>query len=531
MRGLATRALVFGALGLVALPVLFLLYQSASLLTGEAVAVLWASSTWWATLRTVVYGLVVGVLCLGLALPLAWVTHCTDLPGRRFFQVVLNLPLAVPSYVSAYVVVAALGHGGWVHFLLEPLGVESMPDVRGGVGATLALLWSYPFALLVVQAALARLDPRLWEAAQSLGASPWQAFRRVVLPTLTPALGAGFLLVALYAISDFGAVSLLRFKTLSFVIYQRHDSILETYQDEAVFLSLLLVVIAGLFVAGLELMRGRVTASLSSQAAHRPWPVVPLGRWRAPATAFCVAVALVGVGLPIAVVAWWLGRGLYLGHDVGIPWRATSISAALAVVAAVVALGAAVAPALLGRFGRESDAAAVRVAALMGYALPGIAVGLALVSMVTANAYALYQTVTLLVAAYVIRFLPLALHTLSESLLAQNRRVYDAARSLGLGPTRAVTRVVLPMSRPALWAGLLAVLIAVIKELPVTLLLAPIQVGLPGMQPVQFETLATKIWSLTVDEFLSQVAPVVLILLALATAGLLLRPDTTKLRR
>lgn len=531
MTTVLTRALVVSALVLVGLPVLFLLVQSASLLDTEAVSVLASGATWLSALRTVLFGVVVATVCVALALPLAWLTHCTDLPGRRFFQIALILPLAVPSYVSAYVVMAALGHGGWLHFFLEPLGVETMPDVRGGVGATLALLWSYPFALLVVQAALARMDPRLWEAARSLGASPWQAFRKVVLPTLRPALGAGFLLVALYAVSDFGAVSLLRFKTLSFVIYQRHDSILETYQQEAVFLSLLLVLIAVAFVVALELTRGKVAASLSSQSAHRPWPVVRLGRFRAPATIFCISVVTIGVGLPIIIVSWWLGRGLYLGHDIAIPWRATGISAGLAVGAALIAVSAAILPALLGRFGRSADATTVRIAALMGYALPGIAVGLALVSMVTANAFALYQTVTLLVAAYVIRFLPLALHSLSESLLAQNRRIYDAARSLGHSPAASIARVVVPLSAPAIWAGLLAVLIAVIKELPVTLLLAPIEVALPGVEPVRFETLATQIWSLTVDEFLSQVAPVVLILLALATAGLLLRPDTTKLRR
>jgi iron(III) transport system permease protein len=495
-----------------------------------SVAVLWDPQTWWATLRTVGFGALVATLCVGLALPLAWCTHCTDLPYRRFFQVALNLPLAVPSYVSAYVIVATLGHGGWLHWLVEPLGVATMPDLRGPLGATLALLWCYPFALLLIQAALARTDPRLWEAALSLGLTPGRAFRTVVLPHLRPALAAGALLIALYAVSDFGAVSLLRFKTLSFIIYLRHDSVLDTFQREAVFLSVLLVAVAVLFVAGIEATRGKVTASLTSQAGHRTWPVVRLGVWRLPATLFCGAVVLLGVALPVVVVLWWLGRGVALGHEIQIPWSAAGISAGLAIGAALLAVGAATVPALLGRFGHSSEAKTVRRAALMGYALPGIVVGLALVSLVTSHAFVLYQTTALLVAAYIIRFVPLALDTLGESLLAQNRRIYDAARSLGCTPTSAVIRVVLPMSRPAMWAGFLAVMIAVIKELPITLMLAPIQIDIPGMGAVRFDTLAMRIWTLTVDEFLSQVAPVVLILLVLAAGGLLLRPDTARLR-
>lgn len=523
---IAARAGAVAALIVIGLPILFLLVQAGLLLGDESVATLWSGDTWWAVVRTVTFGIVTAALCVSLALPLGWLTHCTDLPGRRAFQVLLNLPLAVPSYVSAYVVIAALGHGGWAHSLLGPLGVESMPDLRGGFGATLALLWAYPFCLLIVQAGLARLDPRLWEAALSLGASPWVAFRAVILPQLRPSLAAGGLLVALYAVSDFGAVSVLRFKTLSFVIYQRHDSILDTYQNEAVFLSLLLVVIAGLFVVGLEAVQGRSVSALTS--AVRPWPMVRLGRWRGAATAFCGAMVGLGVGLPLVVVLWWMGRGLWLGHTLEWPWRAAGITSGLALIGATVSVAVALLPAILGRFGRARDARFVRLGSLMGYALPGIVVGVALISIVARHAFPLYQTTALLLFAYVIRFVPLGVHTLADALAAQNRRMVDAARSLGCTPGQALWRVVLPNARAAMWAAWLAVLIAIIKELPVTLLLAPVNIEVPGLSPTRFDTLAMRIWSLTVDEFLSQVSPVVLLLLLIAGAGLLLRPDTAR---
>ncbi|MBH25364.1 MAG: iron ABC transporter permease [Myxococcales bacterium] len=514
-------------LAVAVLPLLFLGVQGATLLNTEAIEVFTRPDTGWAVLRTLSLGLGVAALCVGIALPLAWLTHSTDLPGRRFFQLGLNLPLAVPSYVSGFIVMATLGHGGWLHELLRPLGVEQMPEIRGGLGATLALLYSYPFALIGLQAALESLDPRLWEAARSLGCSPWRAWRTVVLPQLRAPLLSGGLLIALYTVGDFGAVSLLRYKSLSYIIYLRQDSLSDAYRHEAVFLALMLVVIAVGLVIGSEKAGGEVQQALSAQSHGRPWPVVRLGRWRWPAFGLCCAVFGLGVALPVGLVAWWLARGLALGHTIPLPTAATLITLLLGVVGALLIVAVAAFPALLSRFGDEAASRRVRLTSHVGYALPGIVVALALLSAVTAWAWPLYQTVQLLLIAYLIRFLPLAMHTLSESLMRQSPSLYDAARSLGCTPPRAWWRVILPNSRAALAAGWLAVFIAVIKELPITLLLGPIDFGEGILEdPPRFETLATRIWTLTADEYFSEVAPVVLLLLATATVGLLLRPDT-----
>lgn len=516
--------------GLILLPLVFLLFQGWVLQgVDESAHVLLDPQTWGIAARSVGLSAGVALLSILLATPLAWLTHCTNLPGRRALQVLLVLPLAVPSYVSAFVIMAALGQGGWIHTLLQPLGVETMPDVRGdsGIGALLALTYTYPLALLSLQAALARTDPRLWEAARSLGSTPWQAFRRVIFPVLRPAIANGALLVGLYTIGDFGAVSLLRFKSLSYVIYLRQNSISDTFRNEAVYLSLLLVALAVALLFLLQWMGGRVKAALNAQAGFRAWPEVPLGRWRWPAFAFGASVVGFGVVMPVVVLVSWLWRGISLGHEIGVPMKEMGISAGLSAIAAVVAVLVAIVPALLGRFSSSKDARLVSLASMTGYALPGIVVALALVSVVTSYAFSLYQTTMLLLLGYLIRFLPLAIHTLSDALQGQNKRLYDAARSLGCAPAQAWWRVILPQSRAAIWASLAAVFIAVIKELPITLLLGPIDLSLPGVEDrVRFSTLSTEIWSLTGDEYFSQVSPVVLILLAVAAVGLLLRPDT-----
>lgn len=515
------RALSVALLVVLCLPLVYLIVRGGALGWDTARAVLGRPQTWWALGRTLLLGLGVAVSCLALAVPLAWLTHATDLPGRRAFRLLLNLPLAVPSYVSAFVVILTLAPGGWLHGLLARVGVDL--DVYSTWGTVVALLFTYPFALLAIQAALARMDPRIWESARSLGATPWQAFWRVIVPGLRSAMASGGLLVALYAIGDFGAVSLMRYESLSYLIYVRHKSLFD--REDAVLLALLLSVVATLLVVLLLIFRGRTARALTTHGSHRRWPTVHLGAWRWPGFAFCLAVLGIGAILPVGVVLFWLWRGLRLGHSISFPTTEALHSLQLAAGAAVLVVVLALVPAVLGRYagsgyGHKARARAWHLITHVGYALPGIVVALSLVSFATAYAYSLYQTLTLLLVAYLIRFFPLAVHVIDDAIAAQNPGLVLAARSLGAPALEAWRRVVLPTIWPALFAGLLAVFIAVLKELPVTLLLSPIE----------YTTLATRIWSLTEDAYYSAVAPTVLVLLVFAFAGLLLSPDTRRRR-
>jgi iron(III) transport system permease protein len=522
-RQIPLRALSVALLAVLCLPLGYLIVRGWDLGPDQARAALAQGHTLRGLGRTLLLGLGVALSCLTLALPLAWLTHATDVPGRRMLRVLLSLPLAVPSYVSAFVVIATFAPGGWLHDSLARIGVTI--DVYSTWGTIVALLFTYPFALLAVQAALARTDPRLWESARSLGATPWQAFWRVIFPGLRPALASGGLLVSLYAVGDFGAVSLLRYESLSYLIYVRHKSLFDRH--EAVFLALLLTVVASLLVGLLLVARGRISRELSTHGSARAWPVIRLGRWRWPGLIFCLIVLGFGAALPVGVVMAWLIRGLRLGHDIAVPAREALTSLELGASAAVVIVILAMIPALLGRYagrgagyGPGKRGGALHVITHAGYALPGIVVALAMVSFATTYMYSLYQTVTLLLIAYVIRFFPLAVHVVDDAVAAQNPGLFLAARSLGQSALGAWRKVVLPGIRPAIVAGLLAVFIAVIKELPVTLLLSP----------MDFATLATRIWWLTEDAYYSAVAPTVLVLLGIAIAGLLLSPDTRRRR-
>lgn len=492
------------------IPVGFLLIRACGLT--ESAAVLVEQETWWALWRTFALGLGTGIFCSALSLPLAWWTHATDLPGRRFFRVALNLPLAVPSYVGGFVILVSFAPGGWWDVLFS----QSV-SIYGGLGAFLAIAFTFPLALLNLQSALSRMDPRLWEAARSLGATPGQAFWRVVFPQLKSAFARGTLLVSLYAVGDFGAVSLLRYKSLSYLIYVRYKSLFG--RGEAVWLSLLLVVVAVILVTLLIHIGGKSAESLSTQATVRVWPVIQLGKWKHPAFAFCTSVVSVGVCLPVCVVCFWLLRGIVLGNPPDFSFEVLGASLWVSGAAAIMIVGLGIFPTILSKyFSRQRSYFRMQIIMHLGYALPGIVVALSFVSFSVKWTPILYQSFPLLFLAYAVRFFPLAVHTMDDALSTQNQNLFRAARGLGCSPWQAVARVIVPEMKPAVVVAAVAIFITVLKELPLTLILRPIGV----------QTLATHIWALTEDAYFGAVSLSVLLLLMLAAMGLLLRPMEKK---
>jgi iron(III) transport system permease protein len=466
--------------------------------------------------RTLGLALAVTAGSAALAVPLAWLTVRTDLPLRRLWTVLTALPLVIPSYVGAYLFVAALGPRGMLQGWLEgPLGLSRLPDLYGFPGAFLVLtLLSYPYLFLSVRAALLRMDPRLEEASRGLGHGRWITFWRVTFPQLRPAIAAGGLLVALYVLRDFGAVSIMRYNTFTRVIYVQYRSSFD--RTGAAALALVLVALA-LFTLFLEArMRGSARHYYSSSArTARRLVLVPLGDWRWPALFFCAAVAGLALVLPAAVLLYWLVRGLQAGEafvPLGGAIQNTVLAGGLATVATLV-LALPVAILNARRPGRASHL--VERATYTGFALPGIVVALALVFFGTRYARNLYQTLPLLILAYVVLFLAQVVGALRVALGQVHPSLEEAARSLGRGPLQVFRSVTLPLIRPGLTAGAGLVFLTTIKELPATLILGPFG----------FKTLATSVWSAVSEAFFAQAAlpALLLILVSLFSMTFILR--------
>lgn len=474
----------------------------------DAREAIWSADAAALLARSVALAAAVTATAIAVAVPVAWLTVRTDLPGRRVWAVLCTLPLVIPSYIGAYLMVSALGPSGLAQ---DVLGVERLPSIYGFAGAWLVLsAFTFPYVLLPVQAVLRRLDPSLEEAARGLGRTPGAVFRTVVLPQLVPAIGAGGLLVALYVLSDFGAVSILRFDSFTRVIYTNYRSSFE--REGAAALAALLVAVT-LVVLWLE-ARSRGSASLhrSAPGAARRARTVPLGRWRAPALAYVGAVVLFALVLPVAVLGYWSTRSVAGDVDWALVAEAASNSLLAAAVAAAVGAAAALPVALLAARHRGRASSAIERASFAGHALPGIVVALALVFLGTRAAPALYQTLAMLVLAYVVLFLPQAIGATRAALLQIDPHVEEAARSLGRTPLAVLRTITAPLARSGVAAGALLVFLTAVKELPATLLLAPIG----------FETLATEIWRTTSSSFFERGAVPSLVLLAVSAVPLAL---------
>lgn len=469
---------------LMVLPVAYLLVRAAEADAGSWDLILRARTVE-LVLRSLGLAAAVTVAAASIGVPLAWLTVRTDLPGKNVWSVLLSLPLVIPSYVGAFALLAAFGPRGMLQQALEgPFGVTRLPDISGFPGAFISLtLFTYPYVYLLVAAALKGLDPSLEEAARSLGHSRWRTFVTVTLPMLRPSIAAGSLLVALYTLHDFGAVSLMRFNVFTQAIYLQYKGAFD--RTPAAILSLMLIGIAAVVLMLERRSRGRSRYHRSGVGSRRPVPALRLNRFRAPALVLCTLVALVAFAGPISVIVFWLIRGIASGREAVLPIGAAAGSVIASAGGALLALVAGVPIALLASRHHGRLAGAAEAVAYSGYALPGTVVALAFVFFAANFAPALYQSLPLVIVAYVVLFLPQMTEPLRGSLLQVGPRLEEAGRALGKNKVAVFRSVTAPLISRGAAAGAALVFLTAMKELPATLLL----------RPTGFETLATRVWS------------------------------------
>jgi len=425
----------------------------------------------------------------------AWITTRTNLFGAAFFAVLGTLPLAIPSYVLALAYTSVF------------------PGFNGFLASWVTLsLASAPYVFLAVSAALIRSNVNQEEVARSLGLTSFQVLRKVTWPQVRPAAMASGLLVALYTLSEFGAVSILRFDTFTRAIYNAYRGSFD--RTAAAALAVVLVLLT-LIVLYFEKHYRTNFTQVEKQARQLK---IQLGAWRYPAAAALLILAIGSSLVPISALVSWTFSGAAwdsleilgaLGASLGI---AISAGLVIGIFATAIAIWNV---RFAGRF-----ATGVELTVWSSHALPALVVALALVFFGANLTPGLYQTVWLLIFAYLILFLPNALSVITTPIAQVSKAQEQVARSLGLGKLGAIFKLVLPMSRAGIWAGIALASLAVLKELPATLLLRPNGV----------DTLATELWAATETLSYSEAAPYALLLIIIAgVPALVLNAQARKL--
>ena len=480
------RLIVLAALAasVAAIPLVYLIVRVADAGVAELVDTLFRERVLRLTLTTVGLTIAVTASCLVLGVAVAWVLSRIRMPGGSAWLLIAALPLAVPSYLAAY---------GWMVVI---------PSFSG-FGASWLVMTAVclPYVVLPVAAALRGASGDLEAVARTLGRGPLGAFRAATWPRVRPAATAGALLVALYTLSDFGAVSMLRLQTLTWGINSAYGASFD--RNKAALLALVLVVLALTVVAAERKTRGHITPTATRTVPlHRMrkrWlPVVTALLWASPVAGVIVPVA----GLVSKLVEAETIRAIDMSRFLG----AIGTTLGLAVIGALVAVILALPIAVLAARYRGRIVDTIESVGYLGHALPGIVVGLSLVFFSLAVLPVFYQTIAMLVFAYCVLFMSKAIGSARSGLSAVPDGLIDVSRTLGLSPLATWWRVTGRLAAPAIGVGALLVAIAIMKELPATLLL----------RPTGISTLAVELWNRTTVLEFGSAAPYAAALVLLA---------------
>jgi iron(III) transport system permease protein len=462
--------------------------------------------------NTLMLGALVAVGAGLVGVGAAWLVTMCRFPGRGVFEWALAAPLAFPGYVIAYAYTLLLDHPGPVQTALRAAfgwGPRDywFPEVRSLPGAALMLtLVLYPYVYLLARAAFLQQSARAFDVARTLGLGPWGAFGRVALPMARPAIATGIVLALMETLADFGTVAHFGVQTFATGIYRAWFAMGDRIAAAQLSACMLIFVLA---LVALERAQRRA-ARYHPPGGFYELQAFRLRGWRAAgAAALCAAPVILGFLAPLAMLIEMTmrdGHSLFGPRYVGFVANTLTLSGA----AAALTVAAAVLLAYAERLGPGSLTRAANRVATMGYAIPGgvIAVGVLIPLAAVDNGLDAWARATLgvstglvltgsigvLLFAYLVRFLAVALQTVEAGFGKITPSMDHAARALGEGPAGALRRVHMPILSGALLTAALIVFVDVTKELPATLI----------MRPFNFDTLAVQAYRLASDERLEQ---------------------------
>jgi len=362
---------------------------------------------------------------------------------------------------------------------------------------------TFPFVYLLARSAFQNFYISFEEAARATGASPLSTFFRVSLPMIRPSLMAGLFLAILYLASDFCAMAMLRYQTFTYAIYQQMTGRFDN--TAAACLSLFLVSCTFIFLLGERWFRQRSRFYQTTGRFRKPIPQACSPLQTLGFTGVLTIVFATAFGIPVFLLVQWtmdaFAAGEVASGFMGYVWNTISLAGITATLALVCGI-----PLAYLACRKQTWASLLCIqGAYTGYVLPGPVAALAVLVLVSHIMPELYGTVLVLLIAYLIHFLPVALQGMESTLHQLTPNLEEAARSLGSRSLRTFRTVTFPLVRGGFLSAWILVFVQCMKELPATLLL----------RPVGFDTLAIRIWLEASEELYQLAAPPALLIVAI----------------
>jgi iron(III) transport system permease protein len=481
-----------------ALPLIYIVLRTAEIPAETFFSLVFNQRVGELTTNSLTLVLAVTLTATSIGVLQAILVHKTEIRFKSLFTLLAVLPLAIPSYIAAL---------GWM---------SAVSGFRGFTAAWMVLSFgTAPYVFLAVSASLLLSNPALEEVARSLGRNGIESFRSVIWPNIRLAVAGSGLIVALYTLSDFGAVSLLQFDTFTRAIFNSYRSSFDRTTAAALATVVVLITVVFVFVK----QRWFGTETMPSKIGRPHKYLAPNFQ------KFGGLVLLLWATLALFVPLLSISRWAFIGQssaDFGEIFRAVVNTLSFAGIGAAVTALIAFAVALIRYRSRSRVGKTFEVVAWLSHALPGIVIALTLVFFSNRFVPAIYQTSALVIIAYVALFLPNAVTALANPIQQIPTSLDEVARSLGKTRHGVVRTVLLPNLRVPLVSAFALVALTIVKELPATLLL----------RPTGIETLASRLWSASGINAFASAAPyaIIMILLAGIPALLLNREITTSLR-
>tara|TARA_Y100000768_G_scaffold157879_3_gene117836 strand:+ start:756 stop:2396 length:1641 start_codon:yes stop_codon:yes gene_type:complete len=462
--------------------------------------------------------LLVVIFSVLISLPLAYLNVRSNLPFAKYLTSISVLPIALPSYVMATTQIEIWSKNGWVHnFLKIFFEMKTFPSFYGLIGSVFVLsLITYPYVYIGLAAMFRRFDYQMIDASKTLGDNPFQSFYKIIFPLVRPTIVGGSLLVSLYVLSDFGAVSLLRFNTFTIAIFNRMYNSISNYGVLEISLLAIIFCFIILFIES----RSKNEARHFSNSKLSDNKKADLGFWKWILLPLTLLPLIFGFILPISVLIYWIIIGI--GEDMGFmdviqpTINTLMISSVSAIFITLVCIPLLITikknVRLLSFF--------VDKVSYIGLSLPGVIVSMSLVFFCINYFDYIYQTFIVLVLGYFISFLPAALGPIKSSMSQIDPKLEDASLTLGASKIKTYLNVVVKLASPGFIYGGVLVFILCLKELPATLILSPIG----------FQTLATEIWSNASEAFFikTALASIVLVFIAGIPSYIFMSNDLSK---
>lgn len=414
----------------------------------------------------------------------------TDIPCKNLLRIMLLMPYAIPPFIGAIAWTQLFGPAGYISkAYMNLFGSYDVPwniYSTGGIVLVMAM-YQFPVVFITVSGALGRLDPSFEEASRMSGANAFKTMRDVTIPLVMPSIMAGTLLAFVGAISNFGIPALLGFRARFYVLTTRiYSALAIPDMPLATAMAVLLAITAGaaLFVQ-IKFEKGQSRYTVISGKSVRP-QTISLGKWRMPIFFMVVAVSLVASIVPMAsmlltsVLKYWGApiklSNLTLKHfsyvfNLEMARRALKNSFILAVLAATVTMALGAVVSYMSVKAKMKAAVVLDIVGTFPYAVPCTVIAIAMILAWSKPPIMLYGTLWIMLAAYLVRYMPFSIRTTRATLQQIHSSLEEAARMSGAGWLQTMRHIVVPLIKPGLIAGWILVFMPAFRELTMSVLL------------------------------------------------------------